>query len=53
LFGVLYQHYGAATAFGWGAAMAAAAAVLLAGARLDTRGGQESGAASIRCQPRR
>lgn len=35
LFGVLYQQYGAAAAFGWGAAMAAVAAVLLVGVRRE------------------
>ncbi len=33
LFGVLYEHYGAAVAFGWGAVMAAAAAALLVAVR--------------------
>ncbi len=33
IFGVIYQDFGALAAFGWGAALAAVAAVLLAGVR--------------------
>jgi hypothetical protein len=38
IFGALYQGYGPLAAFGWGAAMAAIAAIMLLGVRRGPRG---------------